>query len=181
MDRKLNLSTKRLLLRSLQLDDAEAFYSYRSDSQTNQFQGWIPKTIGDTVNFITTKVSTEIDVIGTWHQLVLIEKESQKIIGDIGIHFLDEDKKQVEIGCSLAKKYHGNGYATEALNETIRYLFIDLNKHRITASIDPENKKSIEMLNRLGFHQEAYFRKSILINDIWFDDLVFALLKEDWC
>lgn len=181
MDSKLNLSTKRLLLRSLRLDDAEAFYSYRSDSQTNQFQGWIPKTIGDTVNFITTKVSTEIDVIGTWHQLVLIEKESQKIIGDIGIHFLDEDKKQVEIGCTLAKKYHGNGYATEALNETIRYLFIDLNKHRITASIDPENKKSIEMLNRLGFHQEAHFRKSILINDIWFDDLVFALLKEDWC
>lgn len=174
------IQSERLLLRPITLDDAETVYRYRSDSITNKYQGWIPKTFEDVHDFVENRVSSIIDVADTWFQFVIIEKENGKLLGDLGIHFLNSDNMQAEIGCTLDKSEHGNGYATEALKATIHYLFNTLNKHRIVTSIDPENTKSIELVERLGFRKEAHFRKSLLTNGEWVDDLVYAMLKEEW-
>jgi RimJ/RimL family protein N-acetyltransferase len=173
------INTKRLLLRPVRLEDVEDIFSYRSDAITNQFQGWIPKSFEDVHDFIANKVSSIINLADTWFQFAIVEKEEGELIGDVGIHFLNSDNQQVEIGCTLGKYEHGKGYATEVLKETIHYLFHTLNKHRVIASIDPENIKSIQLVERLGFRKEAHFRKSLLINDEWVDDLVYAMLKED--
>ena len=180
MTNNIEINTERLLLRSVRLDDAETIFIYRSDSIENQYQGWIPKKIDDVYDFIKNKVSSTIDLIDTWYQFVIIKKENNELIGDIGVHFIDSNKKQVEIGCTLDKNYQGKGYATEALKETINYLINELNKRRIVTSIDPRNIKSIGLVERLGFRKEAHFKESILINGEWVDDLVYAILKDEW-
>ena len=180
MINSIEINTERLLLRPVKLDDAEAIFNYRSDSIENKYQGWVPKTINDVYDFVKNKVSSTIDLTGTWYQFIIIKKEQNELIGDIGIHFLDSDKKQVEIGCTLDKNYQGKGYAAEALMETINYLFDELSKHRIVTSIDPGNIKSIGLVERLGFRKEAHFKESILINGKWVDDLVYAILKDEW-
>lgn len=177
MNNSIELRTERLLLRPVQASDAEATFSYRSDSETNKYQGWIPETIED-VSLFLSKVSSEFDVPETWFQFVLIDLETTEIIGDLGIHFLDE--KQTELGCTLAQKQHGKGYATEALEATVNYLFHDCQKHRIVGSIDPGNIKSIKLIERLGFRKEAHFVESLFLNDRWVDDVVYALLKKEW-
>ncbi len=176
----MELKSARLLLRPMEADDAEIILGYRSDAIANQYQGWIPKTIGDVLDFIKNRVSRTIDMAGTWYQFVLIKNESGELIGDIGVCFLDADKKQVELGYTLDKNHQGKGYATEALVEIIGYLFNELNKHRIVTSIDPRNIKSIELVERLGFRKEAHFKESILLNGEWADDLVYAILKDEW-
>jgi RimJ/RimL family protein N-acetyltransferase len=180
MANNIEIITKRLLLRSIKLDNADAIFKYRSDPIINQYQEWIPKTIDDVFDFINNRVTQTFDIIDTWYQFVIIIKEKDELIGDIGIHFLDSEKKQVEIGCTLDKNYQGKGYATEALKEMINYLFNELNKHRIVGSIDPRNLKSIELVERLGFRKEAHFKESILIHGEWVDDLVYAILKDEW-
>ena len=40
---------------------------------------------------------------------------------------------------TLSLEYQCNGYATEAIIGVIDYLFSNLKKHRITASVDPRN------------------------------------------
>jgi RimJ/RimL family protein N-acetyltransferase len=174
------LETERLTLRPICLNDSEKVFQYRSDSKTNKFQGWIPKKIDDVHYFIKVRVSPLIDQNGTWFQFVVILKQNGELIGDIGLHFFDKENKQVEIGCTLDKKYHGKGYATEAMNEVLKYLFNVLNKHRIIASIDPKNKSSIKLVKRLNFRKEAHFRESIFSNKKWTDDLIYAVLKREW-
>ena len=112
--------------------------------------------------------------------MVIIEKQSDKLIGDIGLHFFDVEHQQVEIGCTLDKNFQGKGFATEALAAVFDYLFQKLNKHRIITSIDPENKNSIKLVERLGFRKEAHFVESIFMNGKWVDDLIYALLEKDW-
>ena len=182
MDRKndIEINSERLILRMIQPEDAAAMFQYRSNTEVNKYQGWIPKTISEVHDFIRSKVSHEMNLPGTWVQWVIIQKDTHQLIGDIGIHFLPSDLFQVEIGCTLDILHQGKGYATEALQETINYLFGEMNKHRITASIDPRNQASISLMGSLGFRQEAHFRESILIDGQWVDDLVYALLKDEW-
>ncbi len=174
------IHSTRLILRPIKAEDAEFIFGYRSNAIVNQFQGWIPDTIADVQDFIRNKVSEEIDQPDTWFQLVIIKKDNGELIGDIGIHFLESGSFQVEIGCTLNCNQQGKGFATESLTEILKFLFQKLNKHRVIASIDPRNEKSIKLVERLGLRKEAHFRKSILINNEWVDDLVYAMLKEDW-
>jgi len=174
----MNLLTERLILRPIQFADTREVFAYRSDSETNKYQGWIPKTMDDVEAFIGK--TSQINEPGTWFQLVIIEKESGKIAGDLGIHFFDAENRQVEIGCTLSKTAQHKGYATEAVSKIAEYLFQELKKHRIIASVDPDNKNSIRLMERLGFRKEAHFVESLLINGKWVDDLVYALLERDW-
>jgi len=175
----MELETKRVIIRPITLADKNEIFVYRSDTETNKYQGWIPKTIDDVETFIG-KISTKINEPDTWFQLVIIEKKMQKIIGDLGIHFFDSENKQVEIGCTLNKDFQNKGYATESIKIVIDYLFKRLNKHRIITSIDPNNNKSIQLVERIGFRKEAHFVENLFINGKWVDDLIYALIERDW-
>ena len=167
----MKLETKRLIIRPITLDDKNEIFEYRSDTESNKYQGWIPKTIDDVETFIG-KISEQINEPETWFQYVIIEKETHKLVGDVGIHFFDSENRTVEIGCTLNKEFQNKGYATESVKRVIDYLFNELNKHRIITSIDPDNKNSIRLVERIGFRKEAHFIESLYINGKWVDDLI---------
>lgn len=175
----MNLESNRLIIRGISSADKSSVFEYRRDKKSNKYQGWIPDTIDQVETFIN-KTARQIDEPGSWFQFVLIEKNSQVLIGDIGVHFQDTLNKQVEVGCTLSKSYWNKGYATEALRKVIDYLFCKLDKHRIIASIDPENTGSLRLVERIGFRKEAHFRQSYFTNGRWSDELIYALLKEEW-
>lgn len=171
--------TGRLFLRPINIEDKESTFAYRSDIEINKYQGWIPETIADVEEFIK-KTAQQFNEPESWFQLVIIEKKTNTIIGDLGVHFYGSENKQVELGCTIHKDYHKNGFATEALNCIINYLFNNLKKHRITTSIDPENLGSIRLVEKIGFRKEAHFVESIFLNGKWVDDLIYAILQKDW-
>jgi RimJ/RimL family protein N-acetyltransferase len=177
----MKLTTTRLHIRPVKVDDSKAMFKYRSHAETNEFLSLRPKSENDVKEFIK-KTNSQINIEGSWFQFVLIEKNSNSLIGDIGIHFIEDgsDNKQVEIGYTLDKDYRGKGFATEALRVVIDYLFKDLNKHRISASIDPKNSASIKLIERLGFRKEAHFVESLFFHDQWVDDVIYALLSKEW-
>ena len=177
----IELTTKRILIRPISIEDKRALFEYRSNPDINKYLSFVPKNLEDIEHFIK-KCPSEFNLQGTWFQLVLVLKDSQKLIGDIGVHFLETEteNKQVEIGYTLNPKFQNKGYAAEALHEIIDYLFTSLNKHRITASVDPMNERSIHLIEKLGFRREAHFKKSLFFHGEWVDDLVYALLAEDW-
>jgi len=176
----IQINSDRLFLRPIQMEDAESVFQYRSNAQVNQYQGWMPKTIDDIHEFITNKVSNEINLPGTWFQFVIIKKDDKELIGDIGVHFLASDASQVEMGCTLNQEYHGKGFAFEAVQSIINYLFDDLGKRRIIASIDSRNHPSIRLIQRLGFRKKGLIKENSELNSEWVDDLVYALLKDEW-
>ncbi len=171
-----NLVTDRLLIRILEMKDKDVFFKYRSLPEIYQYQAWRPKDIKEIEDFINKNVCS--NTTNTWLQLAVCLKDGQ-LIGDIGIHFLEDDS-QVEIGFTISPDYQGNGYAVEAVKAVMDYMFFNLMKHRVSASVDPNNKKSVRLLEKFGFRKEAHFIKSFRMDDQWYDDCVYAILADEW-
>ncbi len=83
---------------------------------------------------------------GPWCQLAIRLSGERELIGDLGARVTAEDPRQVEIGFTLAPAYQGCGYATEAVSGLIGHLLGPLRKHRVFASADPRNVRSLALL-----------------------------------
>ncbi|MDR2920858.1 MAG: GNAT family N-acetyltransferase [Tannerella sp.] len=174
-----HIITDRLIIRLAKPDDAEAIYAYRSDIVANKYQGWHPGSVEEVRDYIENMPQT-MDVADICFQFAIISTDEDCLIGDMGIIFTNHDRMQAEIGCTLNKNYQGNGYASEALEGMVNYLFETLNKRRIITSIDPRNVASIRLVERLGFRKEAHFRESYYLRGEWVDDIIYAMLKKEW-
>ncbi|WP_312188016.1 GNAT family protein [Sphingobacterium sp.] len=175
----MKIDSERLLIRPIMQEDNQAVFRYRSDKETNKYQGWIPGSLAEVDEFIAKNPST-FNLPESWFQLVMTDKISNAVIGDIGVHFFGAEHLQVELGCTIKKEAQRQGYAKEGLKTVAQALFRHYNKHRIIASVAPENKASIQLLTSLKFRQEAHFVKSYFHNGTWEDDILFAMLAEEW-
>lgn len=174
------LSSPRLRLRRLQDGDAEALCSYRSLPEVAKYQGWESFGPDDAVRLIENQRHSEPDVPGTWFQLAIVERATETMVGDCGLHCRQDDPRQMEVGITLAPNHQGRGYATEALVCLLDFVFGTLGKHRVSAVTDAENCAAASLFRRLGFRQEAHFVEHRWYKGYWDSEFVFGLLRREW-
>ena len=176
----IKILTKRLFISTLTTSDVDAMFRYRSNPNVSRYQGWQPQAREVVEEFINSNLKKEFNRAGTWYQLAIRDKETEELVGDVGLHFLDKQGKQVELGITISPDHQRRGYAVEVLGAVIDHLFTEMDKHRIIGSVDPRNIASLSMLRAVGMRQEAHFRQSLWFKGKWADDMIFALLKEEW-
>ena len=174
------LVTSRLVLRPLRLSDSAEVFAYRSDPEVARFQMWDPRDVKEVHSFIEDLRDLRPNTPDTWYQLAITLRESGLLIGDCGLHFPLKEPSQVEVGITLAPAHQRQGYATEALERVMEYLFVSLGKHRIYARVDPRNEASMALLERVGMRKEAHLRESVWNKGEWADDLIYAILEREW-
>ena len=175
----IRLETERLVLWTVRDGDVPAIYAYRSRADVGKYQTRY-RRLADARRLIKRVREMELNTPNTWHQLAVIEKGGGGLIGDLGIHFTGKENRQAEIAYTITPGYQGKGYATEAVLCMMGFLFGKLRKHRLVATADPRNKSSIRLMERVGMRREAYFKKSFWTGKEWTDDVLYALLKEEW-
>jgi RimJ/RimL family protein N-acetyltransferase len=164
----MEIVTARLRLDDLRAEDAEALFAYRGDPAVSRYQGWKPDSVADAARFIGAQQGAAPDVPGTWWQRAIRLRDSGELIGDLGLHFLDD--AAVELGISLAPAHQGRGYAREAVEVMFDFTFGGLRKPRMIALVDPRNAPSIRLLEGLGMRRSGAEA----------DSLVFTLSARDW-
>ena len=174
------LVTDRLRIDDLVPDDAAVLFDYRSDTEVARFQSWSPASIDETRAFIVRNAASPFGESGAWYQLAVRSAATDELVGDLGVHFLAQDDRQVEIGFTIAPAHQRQGFGKSAVTALLDYLFTVLSKHRVFASVDPRNTASMALLRNVGMRQEAHFRQSLLWRGEWVDDVVFALLSSEW-
>lgn len=174
----LKIETERLRFRPLSLEDAEILFDYRSDPAVSRFQNWEPSNIDEVIDFINKNMMVELNTPDSWLQLAIVAQDSNLLVGDFALHFLEEENPQCEIGFTVSPQFQGQGFGTEAVTRMLEFLFSELNKHRVFASVDPENGASMRVLEKAGLNKEAHFKKSLLFKERWVDDVIFAILKD---
>lgn len=174
------LKTKRLYIRRFKESDAQIFTAYRADSEIARYQNWKDVTEARAREFIQELACLEPGTPGTWFQFAIELRETQTLIGDIGLHTFQKDAQQGEIGYTMASMHQHKGYVTEAVFAVLDYCFNRLNLHRITATTDTRNQPSIQLLERLRFRREAHFIQSYREDNKWTDEYLYAILRQDW-
>jgi RimJ/RimL family protein N-acetyltransferase len=174
-----DVAAARVVLRELHSGDAETIYAYRADAGVSRYQGWTPGSVDEVRAFIGGLAAVTAYAPGSWHQLGIELCSNGALIGDCGVHVL-AGNGQAEFGITLAPAFHGHGYAAETLRALLALLFGRLGMHRVFASVDPRNARSIVLMERLGFRREAHFIESLWFKEAWADDLIFALLEREW-
>jgi RimJ/RimL family protein N-acetyltransferase len=145
-----------------------------------RYQSWAGFDEADAIALIAEQEDLEPDLPGTWLQLALIDTVSNTMIGDCGLHFLESDTNQVELGITLARSHQRQGYGAEAARCILAYLFDELSKHRVFAITDADNHAAAGLFRRLGFRQEAHFVEHVCFKGTYGSEYVFAMLAREW-
>jgi len=111
--------------------------------------------------------------------LAMTLRNDGRQIGGIGLR-IEEQHQHAELGYWLGVPYWGQGYATEAAREMLRYGFEDLKLHRIFATHFKHNAASGNILKKLGMRYEGCQREQLLKWGEFVDSEMYGLLRREW-
>lgn len=111
--------------------------------------------------------------------LTITLRANDRQIGGVGLR-IDHDQQHAELGYWLGLPYWGQGYATEAAREMLRYGFEELEIHRIYASHFKHNPASGQVLKKIGMHHEGCQREHIRKWEAFVDSELYGILRREW-
>ena len=146
----MNFETKRLILRSIIVSDAQDILKIRSNDIVDLFIKRVkPKTIEDAlgfINLINTKTeNNEMLFFG------ISEKTNDQLIGSICLWKFSENHSKAELGYELLPQFHNLGLMSEAVKFIIGYGFNVLKLNKIEAFTERNNENSIKLLTKFNF------------------------------
>ncbi|RSJ67469.1 putative ribosomal N-acetyltransferase YdaF [Streptococcus oralis] len=148
------IETKRLLLRPVTLDDAEAMFEYASDRENTRYTFPTNQCLEETKNNIAQFYLAS--PLGRWG----IElKSNGKFIGTIDLHKIDPILKKAAIGYIINQKYWNQGLTTEVNRAVIELAFEKIGMNKLTALHDKDNPASGRVMEKSGMrfsHEELY-------------------------
>ncbi|WP_226659119.1 GNAT family N-acetyltransferase [Pseudalkalibacillus hwajinpoensis] len=141
-------STERVILRKMVPEDEDALLELFSDKAVMAYYPSC-KNRHDTVKWIEwTLHHYKVYGFGMW---IVEDKETGQFLGQCGLVLQKLVLGvEVELGYLFAKRYWGNGYATEAAFACKKYAFKELGLSRLISLIDPRNKASLKVAKRIG-------------------------------
>ncbi len=173
------LESKRLLFRKLELTDAPEVQLIRSDEKVMIYMdSERHNTIQYSENFISRNLKMYEDKTGIFW--AIIEKSSNRFVGDFAFFKIDSKNSRAEIGYTLKPEFWGMGFMKEAMCTIFNFGFRDLNLHSLEANINPENDNSRAILRKMSFKKEAYFRENYFYNGDYLDSEIYSLLTSEF-
>jgi ribosomal-protein-alanine N-acetyltransferase len=107
------------------------------------------------------------------------KEDENRIIGTVGFNNIVRGAfLSCHLGYKLDKDEINRGYMTEAIQKGIDIIFNEFGLHRIEANIMPKNKRSLRVVEKLGFYNEGLAYKYLKINGKWEDHIHMVMLND---
>lgn len=172
------LETKRLMLREMQPDDAEALFRVLSDEEVMRYYDRVPfARIEESYQAVERHRQRFVQDEAIRWGITL--KGENVVIGNCGF-FWDISNYVARLAYVLARAYWQQGIMTEALRALLQFSFDTKNMHRIEAEVAVDNIASTRTLQKLGFQEEGILRERLYVNERFYDEKIFSLLKNDY-
>ena len=172
------LESSRLLFQDMTTADPKEVFLMRSDIQIYKYLDRpMAQSLDDAIKHIDLVKNSFAEKSGiSW---LIVEKETMKVAGNIGLWRFDIENNRAEIGYVLKPEFWGKGLMKEAIDVVTKFSFSQLQIHSIEANVNPKNLSSIKVLEKCNFKREAYFRQNYFYNGQYLDSVIYSLLEED--
>ena len=174
IEHKPTIRTDRLTIRKLCADDIPALKEWMADKGIYTYWGKGPGKTDRNPELLFEK---EDRPSKSFH-LGIELNDTGKVIGEIWVYLIESDR-MAKIAYRLGKRYHGKGYATEAVRAVIGFCFENTELRRIWTDVDVNNTASCKVLEKCGFTREGTIRQGKMVS-AWCDYHLYGILKDDY-
>nr|WP_265530782.1 GNAT family N-acetyltransferase [Sphingomicrobium marinum] len=145
------IRTDRLVLRKARPDDLDQLHAIFTDAETMAHWSTPPhKTLKESRDWLQSMIEGS----GMARADYIIEKDGE-VLGKVGPF------KLPELGVLVRRDQWGQGIGFEAMSAIIAYLR-ERSFPYLVADIDPANKASVRLFEKLGFAQSGYKKNAML-------------------
>jgi RimJ/RimL family protein N-acetyltransferase len=175
------IKTDRLVLRPFEESDFDALHAYQHLPEVARYLMWAPRDQEQSATSLKYRIEhPTLEKEGDILVLAVVDQKTGALLGDVNLAWVSEPDRTGEFGFVFDPRFHGRGYAREAALEMLRLGFEQMGLHRIIGRADARNDASAGLMTRLGLRKEAHFVKNGYIKGEWTDEVVFAMLAEEW-
>lgn len=159
-----SFDTDRLTIRMPRVEDAQEIVNAVNESLID-LQPWMPwATKPTTLEFEQTRLRR---ALAEWLMrenllLHLFLKGTETFVGGSGLHRMNWEAGNFEIGYWCRTNFAGQGYITEAVNGITAFAFTHLKANRVAIFCDANNVRSAAVAKRCGFLLEGILRHNSL-------------------
>ena len=174
---------RRVLVRPYTVDDAPAIRE-AVDETREALLRWMPW--GDDHRTIEQSVAFCSRACEGFHQRTdfivgIFEREVGRFLGGSGLHVKDRAARAFELGYWIRASAEGRGYVAETARLVTAAAFESMGAERVMVCCDPENERSLRVIERLGFPYEGtMFRTQRRRDGGLRDTRVHAMVREDY-
>jgi len=111
--------------------------------------------------------------------LAIIDKKSEKHIGNIGLTSIDWVNRKAELGMMLGDKdFWRKGYMSEAFRLIQEHAFEKMNLHKLYAGTERGNLAACALFKKMGWQAEGCLKRETFRDGRYVDMLRYAIFKE---
>jgi ribosomal-protein-alanine N-acetyltransferase len=177
------LETERLIIRDNIEEDLNGLHRLMSNREVYRYDSdFYSDSLDSTKNRLKVSIeeAKKIDRRKFW--FAIIEKESNKYVGQIGITLISDQIKNGigQMAYFIQEKYWGRGYTTEAAKKVIDFAFENVGLHKIITGCLKENIASEKIMKKCNMVKEAELIEHVWHKNKWKNRVEYRLLKVEW-
>lgn len=148
----MRIETERLIIRSLAMEDEQAFIDMASDGSLTEIFGDCSHCDTWMGDWIRESMQLEVQNNPNCEYLAFVieEKTGNRAVGSVGTSYY-EDMQKTGITYFIGARFRGQGYAAEAVSGFVQHFFRHYSTDTLIARVRARNKASCKTLERAGF------------------------------
>lgn len=149
------LQGEKVYLTPVSLEHAKTYTKWINDPEVTRYTSIKPLSLEEEKKYIKKVQKSKTDEIFS-----IFSKDTDKLIGNVGCHNLEDPDQNFEMGIIIGEKdCWGKGYGTDAFKTAIQYLFNEKKAKKLTLDVCTENKAAIRVYEKCGFEEKNKFKK----------------------
>ncbi|WP_169823167.1 GNAT family N-acetyltransferase [Anaerobacillus alkalilacustris] len=166
---------ERVTLRALNKGDAQQILEWVNNPKLKYLTGTVyPVSEVEHEKWFENKLNDKFNKI-----FGIEECTNKSLIGVIGLNNTDLINRNTELYIYIGDESHwGKGLGTDAVKTLIRFIFEELNLHRVSLVVFSYNQRAINAYEKVGFVSEGIMRESLFKDGKYHDKILMALIND---
>jgi ribosomal-protein-alanine N-acetyltransferase len=172
------LSGQQVVLREPRISDAGSLFALLTTPDVARFISPPPSTVEGFERFIAWTFKRR--AAGTSACFAVTLKVFNTAIGIFQVREAEPGCGTAEWGFAIGSPFWGTGVFEEAAQLVLAFAFETLGVHRLEARAAVRNGRGTGALRKIGGVPEGVLRKSLLCNGEYLDQVMYAIVEDDW-